>query len=176
MTLESSMNRLVLRAAKAAAILAALAAMPAFAHVTLETKQAPVGSYYKAVFRVPHGCAGSPTLKVRVRVPEGVISIKPQPKPGWTLETVKGSYAQPYTVHGAQITSGVKEVSWSGKLLDDNYDEFVFQAYLAEPTLKPGQVLYFPVVQECEKGVERWIDTASPSDKPAPSLKLLPKP
>lgn len=170
------MNSLITRVAMAAVVLTGLATVPAFAHVTLETKQAPVGSYYKAVFKVPHGCAGSATLKVRVRVPEGVISVKPQPKVGWTLETVKGQYAQPYTVHGAEITAGVKEVIWSGKLLDDNYDEFVFQAYLAAPGLKAGETLFFPVVQECEKGVERWIDTTTPSDKPAPSLKLLPKP
>jgi periplasmic copper chaperone A len=43
-------------------LIAALAASPASAHVTLETKQAAVGSYYKAVFAVPHGCAGSPTV------------------------------------------------------------------------------------------------------------------
>src|SRR4029077_18291821 len=42
-----------------------LAASPANAHITLETRQAAVGSYYKAVFAVPHGCAGSPTIKIR---------------------------------------------------------------------------------------------------------------
>ena len=44
--------------APAVIALAALAASPAIAHVTLEKRQAPVGSYYKAVFAVPHGCAG----------------------------------------------------------------------------------------------------------------------
>jgi len=28
----------------------------AFAHITLENQQAPVGASYKAVLRVPHGC------------------------------------------------------------------------------------------------------------------------
>ena len=37
--------------------LAALVVSPASAHVTLEKRQAPVGSYYKAVFAVPHGIA-----------------------------------------------------------------------------------------------------------------------
>jgi uncharacterized protein YcnI len=44
-----------------------LVAFPARAHVTLEKRQAPVGSYYKAVFAVPHGCAGSATVKLRVQ-------------------------------------------------------------------------------------------------------------
>ena len=70
--------------------LATLAASPAAAHVTLEKRQAPVGSYYKAVFAVPHGCAGSPTVKLRVQIPEGVIGIKPMPKPGWTARDGQG--------------------------------------------------------------------------------------
>jgi len=46
--------------------------------------------------------------------------------------------------------------------------------------LKAGGMLYFPVVQECEQGVERWIeipaDGKGPGDyeKPAAGLKLLP--
>jgi periplasmic copper chaperone A len=40
-----------------------LLASTAFAHVTLATKEAPVGAEYKAIFRVPHGCKGSATVK-----------------------------------------------------------------------------------------------------------------
>jgi periplasmic copper chaperone A len=44
---------------------AALAASPASAHITLENREAKVGSSYKAIFAVPHGCAGSATIKIR---------------------------------------------------------------------------------------------------------------
>src|SRR3954462_10478136 len=54
----------------------------AFAHITLENKEAPVASGYKAVFKVPHGCDGSPTTALKVRIPEGLIDVKPMPKPG----------------------------------------------------------------------------------------------
>jgi uncharacterized protein YcnI len=164
--------------------LATLATSSANAHVTLENRQATPGSYYKAVFAVPHGCAGSATVKIRVQIPEGVIAVKPMPKPGWTLETVKGKYAASYNHHGATITEGVREVTWSGgKLMDDNYDEFVVATFLTA-SLKPNTVLYFPVVQECEQGISRWIDipeggtTAHGHDgkSPAPSIKLMPKP
>ena len=115
------MSKVILLAA-----VAALAASPAGAHVSLENRQATVGSYYKAVFGVPHGCAGSATTKIRVQIPEGVIGIKPMPKAGWNVETVKGKYAAEYEFHGRKISEGVKEVVWSGgKLADDNYDEFV---------------------------------------------------
>src|ERR1700744_5666133 len=137
---------------------ALLSATPASAHVTLEGKQAAVGTWYKAVFAVPHGCAGSATTKLRVQIPDGVIDVKPMPKPGWTVEVIKGKYAAPYDFHGAKVSEGVKEVVWSGgKLADDYYDEFVINTYLTA-TLKPDTVLYFPTVQECEQGVSRWID------------------
>jgi uncharacterized protein YcnI len=161
---------------------AAATASSADAHITLENRQATAGSYFKAVFAVPHGCAGSPTIKIRVRIPDGVIAVKPMPKPGWTLETVKGKYSTSYELHGATITEGVKEVVWSGgRLADDNYDEFVLASFLTG-SLKPNATLYFPVVQECEQGTSRWIEIpqegkpAHDAKSPAPGLKLMPKP
>jgi periplasmic copper chaperone A len=152
----------------------------AFGHITLERKEAPVGAAYKAVLRVPHGCdAGSPTTAIRVRIPEGVIDVKPMPKPGWTLNIVKGKYAKTYSLFHAQVSEGVTEIDWSGgKLPDDNYDEFVFVSFLASD-LQAGDTLYFRVVQECEKGVHRWIEIPKEGTEypePAPGLKLLPKP
>ena len=67
------------------AAVAVLVTSPALAHVSLETKQATIGSSYKAVFAVPHGCAGSATTKIRVQIPEGVIAAKPMPKNGWNV-------------------------------------------------------------------------------------------
>jgi uncharacterized protein YcnI len=164
---------------------ALFAASSASAHVTLEKREAAVGNYYKAILAVPHGCAGSATVKVRVQVPEGVIAIKPMPKPGWSLETIKGKYAAEYELHGSKLSEGVKEVVWSGgKLADDNYDEFVFASFLTT-SLKPNTTLYFPVVQECEQGVSRWIDIPKEgsagghghdSKSPAPGVKLMSKP
>jgi uncharacterized protein YcnI len=159
---------------------AALAASGAQAHVTLETQQAVAGSTYKAVMRVPHGCGSSATTAVRVRIPDGVVSVKPQPKPGWQLTTVTGKLAEPLDDgHGGKITEGVREIAWTGgRLLDAHYDEFVFRAGLP----KAGEQLWFPVVQECEQGVERWIEIpesgkkADDYKKPAPGLKLLPRP
>jgi len=165
----------------AAAALLAASTLAAQAHVTLETREAAISAGYKAVFRVPHGCKGAATVKLRVQIPEGVIAVKPMPKHGWSLETVKGAYAKAYPYyHGATLSEGVKEIAWTGgKLLDEHYDEFVLQAYLSAE-LKPETMLYFPVVQECEQGAERWIEipeagkTAADYERPAPGLKLLP--
>jgi periplasmic copper chaperone A len=53
----------------------------ALAHVALEQKEAPIGASYKAVLRVPHGCDGSATQALRVRIPDGYLNVKPMPKP-----------------------------------------------------------------------------------------------
>jgi uncharacterized protein YcnI len=164
------------------AFAATLAASSASAHITLETREATIGSSYKAVFVVPHGCAGSATIKIRVQIPEGVIGVKPMPKAGWNVEAVRGKYAADYDFHGTKISEGVKEVVWSGgKLPDDNYDEFVLIGFLTD-SLKPNAMLYFPTVQECEQGVSRWIDIPAEGsadharDKsPSPGVKLMPK-
>jgi uncharacterized protein YcnI len=55
------------------------------AHVYLETAEAPANGSYKAVLRVPHASDGKPTIGLRVQIPEGVIAVKPMPKPGWQL-------------------------------------------------------------------------------------------
>ena len=158
---------------------ALVAAAPAGAHVFLEGKQAAVGADYKAVFVVPHGCAGSATIKLRVQIPEGVVVADAKPVDGWTVDTVKGKYASEYDVKGAKVSEGIKEVAWSGgKLPDKTRQDFVIETYLTD-TLKPGTTLYFPVVQECEQGVSRWIEIppegaahAHEGKWPAPGVKL----
>ena len=157
-----------------------LAASPTLAHITLERQEAPVGAPYKAVFKVPHGCGASPTLKVRVRIPDGVIAVNPMRKPGWQIDLVKGKYGKSYTMfHSITVDEGVKEVAWTGRLPDENYDELVLSVYLTND-LVAGSTLYFPVVQECESGIHRWIEipdsgkSAADYKEPAPGLKLLP--
>jgi uncharacterized protein YcnI len=157
-------------------------AATASAHVTLENAQAPVGAPYKAVLRVPHGCEGAATIALRIRVPDGMIAVKPMPKPGWKIETVHGNYSKTYNFfHGAKLSQGVVEISFSGgNLPDAYYDEFVFTAFIADD-LEAGTILYVPVVQECEKGIHRWIEipAAGKSSRdypePAPALQLMPK-
>ena len=82
-------------------------------------------------------------------------------------------------IKGAKVSEGIKEVDWSGgKLPDKTRQEFVIETYLTG-SLKPNTTLYFPVVQECEQGVSRWIEippdgaTHSHEGKwPAPGVKL----
>ncbi len=165
----------------AAAALAAVLMAPAaaLAHVTLEVPEAAVGSTYKAVLRIPHGCAGAATQVVRVQMPEGLIAVKPMPKAGWKLETVSGDYKATHDYYGTPTSKGVTEIVWSGGNLPDAwYDEFVFRGYISK-SLKADATLHVPVVQECEGGkVERWIEIPAAGKKaddlryPAPILQL----
>lgn len=163
-----------------AAAITVFGAAPAFAHASLEATEAHVASSHNVVIRIPHGCEGQPTITVRVQIPEGVISAKPMPKPGWTIEKVRGSYENSYEYHGTSVTEGVKEIAWKGgSLADDEYDEFVVRAFLTEG-LPVGEMLYFPIVQECPGGVaERWIEIPAAGQSsddlefPAPGIMLL---
>lgn len=171
------MTHNVRRAAAVGAMFGVLTA-PAHAHITLEVGAAPVGSAYKAVFRVPHGCSGSATTAIEIKVPEGFITAKPMPKPGWTLDIKTGPYARTYTLYGSPVTSGATEIDWSGGSLPDNeYDEFVVRGTLASD-LPVGQMLLFPVIQLCASGEEDWIEVPVEGQPepatPAPGLKLLP--
>jgi uncharacterized protein YcnI len=144
-----------------AGALGAAWATTALAHVTLENQEAKAGASYKAT--------------------DGVIGVKPMPKPGWTLATTVSKYPKAYDLYHRKVTEGVTEIVWSGgKLPDDWYDEFTFQGFLAGD-LDTARPVYFPVVQECEKGVHRWIEipaagkSADDYQEPAPAVKLLPR-
>lgn len=161
-----------------ALMLAALSAGTAQAHPSLERQEATIGASYKAVVRVPHGCDGSPTVRVRVQIPEGVIGVKPMAKPGWTIEIKRGAYAEAYPYyHGAVLKEGVREITWNGRLADDYYDEFVFVGFIAK-TLPGGGRLHFPTIQECEQGQQAWADIPAAGQSshdvefPAPALRL----
>lgn len=168
-------------AASALAMFGLSASMTA-AHVVLEKPATEVGKPYKAVFKVTHGCKGSPTVKVTIEFPEGVIAIKPMPKPGWQITTEKAPYAKEYKFyHGMVLKEGVKRIVWSGgSLPDDFYDEFVASTFIAGE-LAADQELAFTVTQQCENGEMRWAETSTPEHRdhlewPAPLLKLLPAP
>ncbi|MBX3446447.1 MAG: YcnI family protein [Parvibaculum sp.] len=163
--------------ALSAAAIFAVAALPASAHVVLDQAEAAAGSYFKATFRVPHGCDGSPTTAISIAIPEGVISVKPQPKHGWTVTTEKAPYKQSYKLHGKTVTEGVIRVTWEGgPLADDMFDEFAFMTKL--PDDPEIMMIFFPVLQTCEKGATAWDEIAMPGTdphslaRPAPMLHL----
>ncbi|MEE2943702.1 MAG: DUF1775 domain-containing protein [Pseudomonadota bacterium] len=146
------------------------------AHASLEVKEAPQNTNYKAVMRIPHGCDGQATQSVSITIPEGVINTKPMPKAGWELTTEVGAYAKTYEYHGPR-SEGVQKITWTGNLENDHYDEFVFRARITD-AFAPGEVIYFPTVQLCADGSQEWVELPVKGKegerlkKPAPSLTV----
>jgi uncharacterized protein YcnI len=155
---------------KIALCLIALAApLPAMAHVVAAPDSAKAGSYAAIAFRVGHACsADDTTLRVRIEIPAGVASARPQPKPGWTYALEREPGSDPKAAPSA--------ITFTGRLPDEAFDDFSLLMKLPAA----GEALVFPVIQTCEKGESQWTEVADPAapgeklSRPAPVLRLIP--
>lgn len=158
----------------------ALSAPAALAHATFAQREVTHSVRERMVLRIPHGCGGEATLRVRVAIPDGIDAVQPMAKAGWTLSTVKGPLAQPHHSHGTEITEGVRAIIWEGELPSEFSDEFVFRARFTK-ALPAGGMVCIPVVQECATGAERRIEIAAAGQSagdlryPAPGV-MVPAP
>jgi uncharacterized protein YcnI len=147
-----------------------LGAAPAWSHVVAAPGEARAGSYSAIAFRVGHACsAGDATLSLRVEIPGAVASARPQPKPGWTIAIEKTGDVDP-------AKRRVTAVTWTGRLPDDQFDDFALLMKLPAGT---GD-LTFPAIQTCEKGESQWTEVPAPQrpgeklTRPAPVVRLTP--
>ena len=147
---------------KIAASAICILAIPAFSHVVLETPTAPSGSTYQAVFQVGHGCQGSATTGITVRIPAGFQGAKPFPKAGWNVVVKQEKLDKPHDKHGKQVTQDVSVVSWTAAskaavLQDAHFDEFKLRGKLPN-TAGP---LWFKIIQRCGNASIDWSETPS---------------
>ena len=162
-----------------AMLVGAMVPCAAVAHVTMVPTEAASGAPVELRLRVPHGCDGSATVALRVKIPDEVQSVKVEQKAGWRVQIRKRTLATPRAnEHRAPQTDTVDEVEWRGGPLGDGlYEDF---GLLASLPATPGRTLFFPVVQECEKGVSRWIELPQAGverlEHPAPGVKVVPRP
>ncbi|CAN5634181.1 hypothetical protein BH10ACT3_BH10ACT3_12030 [soil metagenome] len=147
----------------------------ASAHITPQDPDAPSGAYFTTAFKVAHGCDGSPTTRIEIKMAEGVTSVKPQPVAGWTLSTTMRELDPPIDNHGTAITESVDTVVWEGGSLPDDQLQ-MFWVSMKLPEGEPGTALAFPVVQTCAEGSTDWIDPVvegqAEPEHPAPSVTL----
>ncbi len=151
------MIRRTLLLSAVSAIAAVAFASPVLAHIDPDPTEAQAGSTLSVAFTVEHGCDGSPTTQLDMRLPEGVIDARPDPIPGW-----EGS-----------IDAGV--VTFVGGPLPDD-EEGTFSVTMTLPAT-PDTTIYFPFVQRCEVGEIRWIaiptdDSGAEPEEPAPAMLL----
>jgi uncharacterized protein YcnI len=152
-------RRFVLAATVCSAALLAVAGSVS-AHIDPDPAEAQAGSRLTVGFTVEHGCDGSATVQLDMRLPVGVTDAVPEPVPGWdgSIETVDGDTIVTFV---------------GGPLADDV--EGTFDVTMTLPPT-PDTTIFFPFVQRCEVGEIRWIGIpAEPGeelDEPAPAMVL----
>ncbi len=90
-----------------------------FAHVVVTPSEVGVSQRQNFVVGVPTE-GDSPTVSVRLVIPEGLKSVSPLVKPGWNIQIIKT---------GESESERVSEIVWSGgNIPAEQRDEFVFRA------------------------------------------------
>lgn len=127
-----------------------LTAAPAAAHVEPDPSRVEPGDEATVAFVVEHGCDESPTTKLTFKIPKGVKDAEPVEKDGWSA-TTKG-----------------KTVVFEDPASSDVVEEDAFSISFTAPN--KTTVLAWKVVQKCEVGSIRWIDTSEDAENPPPRI------
>jgi uncharacterized protein YcnI len=151
-------------------------ALAASAHVSVIPNTTAAGSYALLTFGVPHGCDGSSTTKVAIKIPEQITAVTPTVNPNWDVQKVMVPLSPAVTdSHGNQVTERVDQVVYTAKApLPDGYrDAFVLSLKVPDVA---GETLSFPTIQTCEVGETAWIEPTvegqDEPDHPAPAFEV----
>lgn len=154
-------------AAAAAALVLALGAQPALAHVTVQPTEAPVGAFFRFVVRVPNERDDAATTRVTVAFPDNLIFVSFQDVPGWERRVEMRKLDEPIEAFGAQIDEVVGEVTWSGGRIEPGtFAEFPFSARVPEDET----VLEFPALQVYSSG--EVVEWTGPADSEEPAARV----
>lgn len=133
-----------------------------FAHVVVKPAEVGVGVRQNFVMSVPTE-EETPTTQLRLIIPEGLKSVRPNVKPGWTIQLIKSG-------EGENIR--ISEIIWSGGSIPaEQRDEFIFSAQVpaeatainwkAYQTYADGQVV---VWDNDPKTVEEYTKNIPPKE------------
>lgn len=99
-----------------AVFLVLITAQSSYAHVVVKPAQVGVGERVNFAVSVPNE-EDTPTVKLRLLIPNGLQSVRPNAKPGWNIELKKTA------------SGDITEIIWSGGTIPvDLRDEFIFSA------------------------------------------------
>ena len=145
----------------AAVGIVALGATSAMAHVTITPSTTAAGATAELRVEIPHGCVGSATTAISIRMPEGVSDVTASGTDRWAVE--QAADALTWTTDEPLPDAEHAEVEFSVRLPDDD-----------------GATLVFPVIQQCEQGEAAWTEVAEHGEghdgleRPAPVLVVTP--
>ena len=136
------------------------------AHPWFIKDKANANSEYSSVLNIPHGCDANGTIKLTMKLPKGITGAKAEAGEKWKSSTKT-------TATGASL------VIWEGGPLPSTQNgEFKISFKIGD--VKPGQIIYFPIIQNCEKGGNyRWIEMPSATvdeydlETPAPLIEIV---
>jgi len=147
----------------------------AYAHVSV-AGPGTANSTYEATFGIGHGCEGSDTKTLRVKIPAGVTSVRPLHGGVFGYPAIEKDQA-----------GAVTYVTWTksavdGPDADDKYYKLGIRLKLPDA---PFTTVYFPTIQTCVSGaVTEWVgenqteshaaDAGVEAPEPAPALVVLP--
>ena len=128
------------------------------AHTESDLVAVPAGSEATVTLKPTHGCAGSPTVKVRIRAE--VPGATAGPVDGWTATATPDG-------------EGRTVLEWTGGSLPADATG-AFPVHFTAPDA-PGELLLFPAIQTCANGEDyAWIQGDPNGEYPAPRLLILP--
>ena len=110
-----------------AGVLLTASAAVASAHVTISPSTGQAGAYTVLTVSVPHGCDGSATTKIAIKLPDDITTVTPTRNPYWTVAVTKQKLAQPVTdAHGNTLTERDATVTYTATtpLPDKQRDTF----------------------------------------------------
>jgi uncharacterized protein YcnI len=154
-----------------------LAAVPAFAHVSVQPGTAAKDSYSTVSFKVPNEDDSASTIKVEVNLPTDhpIASVATQPVAGWTVKVTKSKLTTPLKTDDGTVNEAVTKITWSGGQIKAG--EFQQFPVSLGPLPADADQLVFKTLQTYDnKQVVRWIEEqqagqAEP-EHPAPTLEL----
>ncbi len=153
-------------------------ASSAWAHVTVNPREAQKDGFAKLAFRVPNERDNAGTVKLEGSFPTDhpIAFVSVRPHQGWNYTVEKSKLATPITNDGEETTEAVSKITWiGGPIKPGEFDEFEVSA---GPLPEDTDQLVFKALQTYEGGeVVRWIDDSTfgegEPEHPAPVLKLL---
>jgi periplasmic copper chaperone A len=161
------------------ALVVALGATAAGAHVEVVPSSAPKGGFEILSFSVPNEETAANTVTVQVNLPTRypIASVSIQPKPGWSTVVKKSKLAKPVQSDDGEVTEAVTQITWTatdGGLKPGEFDLFTISA---GPLPTNTNQLVFKAIQTYSDGttvswIQQTVKGTPEPDHPAPVLKL----
>jgi uncharacterized protein YcnI len=152
--------------------LAALVSTTAHAHVSIASGPAFANTSQEVAFGVGHGCDGADTVRVKIEIPAGVTSVRPETSDFGQVDVETDASGAVVAVMFSKADSAVLDA-------DTQYYKLLIR--LKAPD-RPFTKVYFPAHQTCRAAdgsetVVDWVGIDEPdgsSVEPAPTLYVLP--